>query len=105
VSERVIVDEDGLWLVDSGRTFGYPWPEISGASISVLLLPPDDQRVVTIDVDHVSGHFLSIDSQVEGFDDVVAALATRGGREVPTLTDLSPTDIVDISLVNEPPTA
>ncbi|MFG1625392.1 hypothetical protein [Kribbella sp. NPDC049227] len=38
------VDEDGVWLTDSGGRFGYPWSELTGAGISVFLLPPDDER-------------------------------------------------------------
>jgi hypothetical protein len=59
VTDRVIVDEDGVWLTESRRRFGYPWSELTGAAISVLVLPPDDKRLITVEVDHVSGDFLS----------------------------------------------
>ncbi|MFI7064422.1 hypothetical protein ACIBL3_25760 [Kribbella sp. NPDC050124] len=105
MSDRVIVDEDGVWLIDSRGTIGYPWSELTGAGISVLLLPPDDERLVTVEVDHVSGDFLSINDGVEGFKEAVEALVARSGGEPPNLATLSPEDTVSISLAGESPSA
>jgi hypothetical protein len=105
VTDRVIVDEDGVWLTDSGRKFGYPWSEVTEAGISVLLLPPDNERLITVEVDHVSGDFLSITDRVEGFKEAVEALVARSGGEPPNLATLSPEDTVSIALVSESPSA
>ncbi|MET9311963.1 hypothetical protein ABZX12_09070 [Kribbella sp. NPDC003505] len=105
MTDRVIVDEDGVWLTDSGTTFGYPWSELTGAGISVLLLPPDDERLITLDVDHVSGDFLSITDRVAGFKESVDALVARSGGEPPNLATLSPEDTINIALVGESPSA
>ncbi|MEV0284390.1 hypothetical protein AB0H36_09765 [Kribbella sp. NPDC050820] len=105
MTDRVIVDEDGVWLTDSGRRFGYPWSELTGAGISVLLLPPDAKRLITVEVDHVSGDFLSITDGVEGFKEAVEALVARSGGEPPNLATLSPEDTVSIALVAESPSA
>jgi hypothetical protein len=101
----VIVDEDGLWLGDSDRTFGYPWSEITGAQIDVLILPPDEEHLITVDVDHVSGDFMSITERVEGFVEALAALVARSDSELPNLADLSPTTSVSIPLRTESPAA
>ncbi|WP_344220765.1 hypothetical protein [Kribbella sancticallisti] len=105
MTDRVIVDENGVWLTDSGRTFGYPWSDVTEASISVMLLPPDDERLITVEVDHVSGDFLSITDRLEGFKEAVEALVARSGGEPPNLAGLSPEDTVSIALVGEPPSA
>lgn len=101
----MIVDEDGLWLADSGRTLGYPWSEISRAHIYVLILPPDDERLITVDVDHVSGDFMSITERVEGFVEALAALVARSDSELPNLVELSPTTSISIPLGSESPAA
>jgi hypothetical protein len=97
VTDRVIVDENGVWLTDSDGTFGYPWSEITEATLSVLLLPPDDERLITLEIDHLSGDFLSVTDRVEGFEEAAEKIAARSGTELPNLATLSSEDTVSIS--------
>ncbi|WP_410789090.1 hypothetical protein [Kribbella sp. C-35] len=98
---RVVADEAGLWITESGRTYGFSWPEIAGASIYALDVPPNDERVLTVEIDHVSGESLTITDAFQGFTETVAALAARSGAMVPDLAALTPADsLVEIRLAD-----
>lgn len=87
-----MVDDAGIWVVYPNGTAGFPWPEITGVAVYVSLLPPDDQRVMAMDVGHVSGEYLDIGETTEGFQAAVSAIAARAGRAAP---DLSPLRLSD----------
>ncbi|WP_328993661.1 hypothetical protein OG394_04850 [Kribbella sp. NBC_01245] len=94
MSARVVADENGIWTTESGGTHGFSWPEIAGAGVYVLEVPPNDQRVLTVEIDHVSGEFLTITGDFDGFAEAVAAVAARMGCVTPNLAALTPADDV-----------
>ncbi|MEU8221294.1 hypothetical protein [Kribbella sp. NPDC048915] len=78
---------------------------MSADGLFAMLLPPNGERVVTVEVDHVSGDFLSITDGLEGFEEAVAALVARSGGQPLNLATLSPDDTISIALAGEAPTA
>ncbi|MGW6197134.1 hypothetical protein ACWF0M_13390 [Kribbella sp. NPDC055110] len=75
--------------------------------------PPNDERVLTVEIDQVSGEFLTIIDAFdafdafyafdafEGFAEAVAALAARGGAAAPDSAALSPANsVVEIRLAD-----
>jgi hypothetical protein len=75
-------------------THGFTWPEIAGAGVYVSEIPPNDERVLTVEIDHVSGEFLTITGNFGGFAEAVAAVAARMGCVTPNLAALTPADDV-----------
>ena len=101
VIARVVADEAGLWITQSGNTYGFSWPQITDASIYVLEVPPNDERVLTVEIDHVCGESLTITDDFEGFAETVAALIARRGGVAPDLAALTPADsVVQIRLAD-----
>lgn len=92
MSGRVVADEDGVWITQAGNSYGFAWPEITGASAYVMAVPPHDERVLTAEIDHESGEYLTITDDFEGFTETLAAIAGRLGGEPPDLMSLSPAD-------------
>ncbi|GII57493.1 hypothetical protein Pth03_58820 [Planotetraspora thailandica] len=89
---RVFADDVGIWEVHPNGTTGFPWPEITSVSVYASLFPPDDQRVVGMDVSHVSGEYMDIVEMIEGFRQAVLAVAARSGCDVPDLSAMQPSD-------------
>ncbi|MFE9693524.1 hypothetical protein [Micromonospora sp. NPDC005806] len=80
--KRIVVDDDGI-RTEGGP--GYPWSEIVSVGICVLVLPPADQRLRYLDVGHVSGDFLELNEDLDGWPEAVAAIMARSGRPGPDL--------------------
>lgn len=83
-----MVDDDG---VRTGGGPGFPWSEIVSVGLCVLVLPPDGQRFRYLDVSHVSGEFLELNEDLDGWREAVAAVVARSGRPGPDL-DAVPAD-------------
>ncbi|GLY24279.1 hypothetical protein [Micromonospora sp. NBRC 101691] len=89
---RVFVDDIGVSVVHSAGTTQCPWPEMGDVTVQASLLPPHDQRLVELDISHVSGEFMTVTDQFEGFHEAVAAVAARSGARLPDLATLGPSD-------------
>ena len=89
---RMFVDDIGISLVYSHGTMRYPWPEIASVDVWAWLLPPLGQRLVEIDISHVSGESTCANEMLDGFFEAAAAIATRSGARLPDLTVLDPSD-------------
>jgi hypothetical protein len=87
------VDDSGIWAGFEGddKEYLWPWPEVVDAAAYALELP-SGERLVYLDISHTSGEFMEVMDTVDGFDEVVAALAARAGRRVPRLSALPEAD-------------
>jgi hypothetical protein len=66
-----------------------------------LEVPPNDERVLTVEIDHVCGESLTITDDFEGFAETVAALIARQDCVAPDLAALTPADsVVQIRLAD-----
>ncbi|MEH0934379.1 hypothetical protein [Micromonospora psammae] len=83
MTERIVVDENGIWTEGGHGVVGCPWTEITDVGVCVLVLPPDDQKFLYLDVSHSSGEFLELNEDLDGFPEAVRAVAARAGRPVP----------------------
>ncbi|MEU6206373.1 hypothetical protein ABZ814_22645 [Micromonospora musae] len=92
MAERVSVDDLGIWVTRPHGTTGIPWVEVTRVSVYVSVLPPDGRRIVWMDATHVSGEFVEINSLTEGFDEAVAAVASRSDRGPVDLVRLHSSD-------------
>ena len=72
-------------------TVTYPWSEVTAVAVHASLLPPDDQRMVGMDISHVSGEYLDVSDWSTG-STRRGRLAARSGFELPDLSVLQPTD-------------
>lgn len=63
-----------------------PWDEVAGVALSVVGLPPDGERRVTLIVDLIYGEYLEVHEDAEGFTDAVRELCRHSGLPVPDLT-------------------
>ncbi|MGI5523988.1 hypothetical protein ACQEUX_24065 [Micromonospora sp. CA-259024] len=92
MASRVFVDDVGISLVYPNGTAQYLWPEIADVTVQASLPPPGDQRLVEIDISHVSGEFTTASELFDGFYESVAAVAARSGVRLPDLATLEPSD-------------
>ncbi|MGC5017500.1 hypothetical protein [Micromonospora sp. DT47] len=90
MTQRVVVDEIGVWTEDAGHRLGWPWSEIQHVSVSALA--PEEQRFRYVEVTHVSGEFMEIGETVDGFREAVRAISARAGRPAPDLDALRASD-------------
>ena len=63
-----------------------PWDEISGVWLSVIELPPDGDRWVTLTVDVTWGEYFEVHEGAEGFTDAVRELCRSSGLPAPDMT-------------------
>ena len=89
---QVFVDDIGINLVYTAGKALYRWSEIANVSVQAWLLPPDNQRLVELDISHVSGEFVTTNELFEGFYEAVAAIAAQAGARLPDLSTLDPSD-------------
>ncbi|WP_406040048.1 hypothetical protein OG799_30350 [Micromonospora sp. NBC_00898] len=92
MTERIFVDRYGIWTEGVHGVVGYAWAEITDVGVCVLVLPPDDQRFLYLDVNHSSGEFLELNENLDGFPDAVRAVTARAGRPAPELAEFRASD-------------
>ncbi|MEV6373427.1 hypothetical protein [Micromonospora musae] len=92
MAETVSVDDQGIWVVRPNGTTGLPWVEVTKVAVYASALPPDGRRILWMDATHVSGEFVEINDLTAGFDEAVAAVASRSGRGPVDLSRLQSSD-------------
>ena len=100
--DRIIVDDDGTTVVYAprSRTPGWtsflPWSQTYDVALVVTALPPDDERVVSLDVGTTFGELLTVDSDADGFAEAVVEFARRGDVPAPDLDQMPPGRVVTL---------
>ncbi|WP_203703787.1 hypothetical protein [Asanoa iriomotensis] len=74
--------------------YALPWDEIDGVSLSAMLLPPDGERWVDLTVDVISGEYVEVHEDAEGFTDAVRKLCRLSGLPVPDSAALTTDGLV-----------